>query len=489
MSLRLKLLLWYTGVFAVSGALLVTTLYLLIAHRMRSDVGKFLEDEYEEYARLTLQLLDKPELLEETVREETGKGDRYYPLVYRLVDTRAERDLLFLMNPDRRATLRQAAPIHSPLRERFYSFVRLSDGNRPYHVLTGPLDPENHPELVLQVGLYARLLDKRTASLRAYLFVVLAFVVLVAALGGWFLAARSLRPIDELATELSGIESSSLATRLQVGAAADEIDRLRRAINRMLERLELAFDTLRSFTADAAHELRTPLAALHCRLEVAINKPRSEGDARDALSDALEQVAELGALVANLLFIARMDARPGLADAEPVDLGALLADVAEPFALLAEQKGVALSVKCEGELTGQGNPVMLRRLFGNLLDNAVRHTPTGGSVEVRAATDREGCQVTVTDTGVGIEPAALERIFERFYRADESRSRAGGGAGLGLSIVQRIVQLHGGQIHVASQPGRGTTMHVWLPRHLPGDPGAGGGQEKAPGPQPAAGEE
>jgi two-component system heavy metal sensor histidine kinase CusS len=462
MSLRTRLLLWYSGVFAVSGALLVLLLYFLIAHKMRTDAQKFLNDEYEACARTTLELLDQPEMLEELIRREATK-DRYYPLTYRLFDAEKGEERLFVMEPDYRGKFRAAIPVETAPEDNFYSLIRLGDGDRPFRVLTGPLDPEEHPGLVLQVGMYTRLHHKRMASLRKYLIIVLVFLILVATGGGWVLASRSLQPIDQLIADLSRVESRNLDDRLEVSSSTDEIDRLRRAINRMLERLNRAFDTLASFTADVAHELRTPLSTLQCRLDVALNKPRSAEDAREVLQDIHEQVAELAALVENLLLLARMDSRPDAWDFQPVDLAPLARDVAEPFALVAEEKHLTFLTEIEGQPQVEGEPLLLRRLLGNLLDNAVRYTPEGGRVTLRVEPQDGGGRITVRDTGVGIDPEALDSIFERFYRADESRSRDAGGAGLGLSICRRVVDLHGGLLDVRSTPGAGTTVVATLP--------------------------
>jgi heavy metal sensor kinase len=472
MSLRARLVLWYTAVFGVSGGVLVVALHSLIAHKLRGEADTFLEDEYNELVAATLDVLGRRARAEEAARTrvrlwEAVRGeienDKLFELTYRLHDTATRQDVVFLTADKRHRAVLKGPPIDAQPRERAFSSVHVPERRYPYRVLTGPLDPESHPHLVLQVAVYAKRLSKRTASLRKYLIVILLSVVVLAALGGWFLAVRSLKPIDQMAAELSHIESSSLGQRLEVGSAGDEIDRIRQAVNRMLERLERAFEGLRSFTADAAHELRTPLAALRCRLEVAINKPRSPDDEHIALSEVLEQVAELSTLVENLLLLARMDAEDQLPAAAPVDVEELLGQVAEPFGMLAEQKGVHLALECDAPGRVGGDAVLLRRLFGNLLDNAIRHTPPGGCVTVRAKRLGGACCVDVGDTGAGIEPEALEHIFDRFYRADEARSRSDGGAGLGLSIVKRIVELHRGTVRVESQPGRGTTVHVSLP--------------------------
>ena len=387
---------------------------------------------------------------------------------YRLRDTKENKDLLFLANPHiprgYSAELRGceegllAPPVPT------FTTVHVRGGRRSFRLLTGPVDRDARPHLTVQVAMYTRSLDKRFRSLRKYLVIVLISMVLLAASGGWFLASKSLKPIDQIVAELESIESRNLTDRLRVGASGDEVDRLRAAINRMLERLGAAFDRLRMFTADAAHELRTPLATLQCRLEVALDSPDGEPDPQAALTEALQQVAQLDALVDNLLLLARMDAVPQLQDREVVDIAALLRDVAEPFGLLADQKGVALSAECQDNVQVEGARALLRDLLGNLLDNAVRYTPSGGRVDARAAHEDGEVVITVSDTGIGISPEALEHIFERFYRADESRSRDVGGAGIGLSIVKRVVELHRGRIAVQSSLGAGTTVRVCLPQ-------------------------
>ena len=469
MSLRSKLVLWYTGVFLFSGALLTTTLYLLVAHKMRSDADLELNEEYHEWCALTLRSLDRPASIEQAIATDI-ESESVFPLTFRLHDPASGRDVLFVSHKRCKhlaEELAAAAPIERVPRRETWTTVRVGKRPRGFRLLTGPLDLLRHPHLAVQVGMYTRRLDKRILSIRKYLFLTLGATVLLAAVGGWFLAARSLKPIDDLAAALSHVESSTLAERLDVGAAGDEVDRLREAINRTLERIEHAFRTLQSFTADAAHELRTPIAALQCRLEVALHKARSADDYASALSDALEHTTELTRLVENLLLLARMEAGEELVESLEVDLAAFLDDLAEPFALLAEQRGIALTVDCGTACAPNGNPMLLRRLFGNLLDNALRYTPAGGRVTLTAERAGDECLVTVADTGIGIDSEALGRVYDRFYRADESRSRDAGGTGLGLSIVKRVVVLHHGRITIESTPGEGTTVRVWLPCSLP----------------------
>ncbi len=461
MSIRAKLVLWYTIVFAISGGALTTALYLLTSKTLADETDRFLGEEFDEFRHLALQNLAAPEQLRAAFAREVA-DERVFHLACRLHDTATGKDLAAVASKklDRVLPALGTVPLSAA---RVYADLYVATSGKQLRVLTCPLDATPGSAYVLQLGVHNPRLERRTAFLQKYLFSILGALVVVAALGGWVLASRSLRPIDQVAAELSHIESTNLSARLAPGSTGDEVDRLRRAINRMLERLSDAFGRLQAFTADAAHELRTPLAALQCRIETTLNRPKGEAEAREALSEALTQVGQLSALVDTLLLLARMDATPDLANPGPVDVSALLRDIAEPFGLLAEQRGVTLAVEAPEPLVTQGDPTLLRRIFGNLLDNAVRYTPAGGRVAARAAREEGSCRVTVADTGIGIEPEALGHVFERFYRADASRSRDAGGVGLGLSIVQRAVELHHGRVAIQSTPGKGTEVTVWLP--------------------------
>ena len=462
MSLRAKLVLWYTAFFAISGALLTGGLYLLIARTLEAEAEKFLAEEYDEATRITLQSIGDLGQLRARIKPEFLR-ESYFPLVYRLHDTSAGKDLVALAPEGLEDALSALAAYQVDPGERTRRSVTFGPRRSHLRLLSGPLSPKRHPGILLQVGMHNRWVERRTASLLRYLALVLVGVVLFAAAGGWVLASRSLRPINRIASGLNRIEATDLTTRLSTRGSGDEVDRLRQAINRMLERLKEGFDRLQSFTADAAHELRTPLAALQCHLENTINRPPHEAGAREAIADALKQIVELNVLVDNLLFLARLDAEAGLRNPALVDLCELLHSIGEPFQLLAEQRGVSLAIRCDAGVHTTGDGVLLRRVFGNLFDNAIRYTPEGGTVGASVVAEADGWRITVADTGCGIPPDALPHIFERFYRADESRSRDAGGAGLGLSIVKRAVELHRGRISIESAPGKGTTVTVWLP--------------------------
>jgi heavy metal sensor kinase len=254
------------------------------------------------------------------------------------------------------------------------------------------------------------------------------------------------------------------------------VGRLARTFDAMLARLDEAFRRQRQFTADASHELRTPLTVIKGDIGVALNRPRGAAEYRRVLAELEDEVDRLTRLVEDLLLLARADTGRPLLQPESLDLAGLLRAVADQVRPLAEAKGLTLHLQVPDSLPLNGDPDKLIRLFLNLLDNAVKYTPAGGQVTLQATAAVGGWSsavtseaspaviVQVTDTGPGIPPEHLAHIFERFYRADESRSRAAGGSGLGLAIARWIAEAHGGRIEVDSEPGRGSTFSVWLPR-------------------------
>ena len=462
MTLRAKLVVWYSALFGLSGCVLVTTLYLLIAHRLRSEADEVLAEEFEEWARIVVDELADPQELLRQMRREIETEETYF---FRLLNVRDGSQLIFLAGSGipgayaRELEALRPPPPGGPVPD--LRTVTVWHGRRRFRVASGLPDPEGHPELLVEAGTSVRAVEKRITSLRRYLYLSLAVLVVMAAGGGWFLASRSLAPIGKMVRELDAIESGNLADRLEVTRTGGEVEELRRAINRMLERLQRAFERLQAFTANVAHELRTPLTTLQCRIESSINSPGGESP-HAVLDQTLRELESLKALVENLLLLARMDAEEAPWDPETVDMARLLEDVGEAFGFVAEEKGIDLALDRRGEAPVAGNAPLLRRMVGNLLDNAIRYTPPGG--KVRASVERQGaeCVLEVADSGPGIPAESLERVFERFYRAEGSRSRESGGSGLGLSIVKRVVELHGGKIKITTSPG-GTSVEVRLP--------------------------
>ncbi len=298
--------------------------------------------------------------------------------------------------------------------------------------------------------------------------VVAPLVILLAAMLGYWLAGRALAPVESITDEVDAItDGRSLHRRLAVPLSADEISRLALTLNRMFARLEQSFGSLHRFTADASHELKTPLMVLRAGVERALTHPGTPPDAIGALDETLEQINQMSEMVDNLLTLARADEGRAPLAVEPCDLRDLVAEASETAGMLAEGGDVLVTTRMPD------HPVPLpvdrhriRELLLNLITNAVKYTPPGGRVDLELADAATDVTVVVRDSGIGIAPGDLPHIFDRFWRADPARSRTGDrpGVGLGLSITKWIAEAHGGSITVQSRPGRGTLFTVTLPR-------------------------
>jgi heavy metal sensor kinase len=292
----------------------------------------------------------------------------------------------------------------------------------------------------------------------------LAFLAL-AACGGLLFANQALRPVAQSIRTARRLNPADLTARLARTGADDELDQLAGTINDLLDRLADYHAQVTRFTADASHELRSPLGAMRAAIEVALQQPRTTAEYRDILGALGEQCERLTALVNGLLLLARADAGQVELGREPIDLAAVVAEIGEMYQPLAEERDVTLACNCPAALSVAGDPARLRQLLMNLIDNAIKFTEPGGRVAIRGdrVIDAGQCtaRLVVADTGVGIAPQHLPHVFDRFYQADTARSA--GGTGLGLSICQWIAEVHGGSIHATSAPGQGSTFTVLLP--------------------------
>jgi two-component system OmpR family sensor kinase len=299
-------------------------------------------------------------------------------------------------------------------------------------------------------------------------FAVAAGVLVAVGGAGWWLVRRGLRPLDRMADTADEIAAGDLSQRVDGADERTEVGRLGLALNTMLGRIQTAFDRqrasedrLRRFVADASHELRTPITSIRGYAELF---RRGASVRPDDLERAMRRIedegARMGVLVDDLLLLARLDQGRPLERA-PVDLAAIVTDAVHDARAAAPDREISLSA--DGPVEVAGDELRLRQVVANLLDNARAHTPAGTPVSVRLSRDGESATLQVSDRGPGLSPAEAERIFERFYRGDSSRSRSSGGAGLGLSIASAIVEAHGGRITTVSTPGEGATFVVTLP--------------------------
>ncbi len=294
------------------------------------------------------------------------------------------------------------------------------------------------------------------------LAIYMPFVVSLSMAGGYWLMTRSLQPVDEITKSAEGITSTNLSERLPVIRTGDELERLSVSLNRMIERLDDSFQHINRFSGDASHELRTPLTILRLELEEIVQNHRLDAWLADRIGSALEETHRMSQIVEKLLAISRLDAGEVKMDKMRIDLGELAAFTADQMRLLAEEKSILLRSHVANGVYVEGDRTRLQQVIVNLIDNAIKYTQEGGQVEVSVRRDLASAVLEVSDNGAGISDQALPHVFERFYRADKARSRASGGAGLGLSIAKAICTAHGAEIKMFSQEGHGSRLSVEL---------------------------
>ena len=305
--------------------------------------------------------------------------------------------------------------------------------------------------------------DRELGELLSVLAMAVPVAILAAGGLAYGLARKALAPVQELDRSTQEITADRLDRRLSVSSSTDELGRLAKTINEMIGRLERSFAEIRRFTADASHEIRTPLTAIRTETEVALRKPLTEPEYQQLLGSILEECDRLSQLTDQLLTLARQDAGAGRPALEAVDLHLLVKEVTETLRPLAENKGLHLVFDSDGPAQMSGDNLGLRQVFFNVLDNAIKYTPSGGNIAVQLNRGNGQAVVIIKDTGIGIAAEHLPHVFDRFYRVDKARSRAEGGTGLGLSIARSTVVAHGGRIDLESTPCQGTTCFVRLP--------------------------
>jgi heavy metal sensor kinase len=455
-SIRFRLTAWYTGVLAATLALTGVAAWFGIRAAIHDTVDDDLRARAGEVRERVMKEVASPAFrgyeaeIEDFLEEAGGAQLRITgPTGATLCDSTQGRG--WPAPPPDPARLRESGATrtvwlhhHLPLR-RIAAPIRAGGGLLVLELAT-PID--EYYEMLSAFGL--------TAWLAAPVLLALA------SLGGWWMSGRALAPVDRITRTAASIGARNLGERLPLSGSGDELDRLSGTLNAMLARLDCAFRRVTQFTADASHELRTPVSILRTTAELALSKPRANAEYVKALEGVLRESERATGLIEDLMTLARADAGATPLEREPLELSGLLHDLAEESRVLADAARVRLSTHLPPDCPFAGDPQALRRLFLILLDNAVKYTPAGGEVHLTLSRTADAAVVEVRDTGAGIAPEDLPHIFERFYRAAKDRSRSTGGAGLGLSIAQWIAARHNGKIETESELGRGSVFRVTL---------------------------
>jgi len=340
----------------------------------------------------------------------------------------------------------------------YYKTVKNAKGH-PLRIITMAMDDGRQ---MIQIGFVFKK-DKTSRTFLMLLMSLGGFAIVGSLLGGRLMAKKALKPVEHMIQELRNIQTEHLNERLTVHPAKDEMNNLATVINSMLSRLEDSFSQVRQFTADASHELRTPITIMKTGIEVALRKGRTALNYQRILANTLEDLERLSKIVENLFILAKADAKRYEMHRERMNLSNVITDIADQLMLIAEAKHISVSIEKTEEAFIAGDELLMRMLFLNLIDNAIKYTPQKGSISLTLSKNADFVRVALKDSGIGISREELPYIFDRFYRANKARSADTSGGGLGLSICQWIIKSHHGNIIVKSKLHKGSTFTITLP--------------------------
>ena len=455
-SIRVRLTGWYAVVLTVMMIVYATATFVAVRHEFLEQLDRQLHDEFETAEGL---LIRTPDGRVAWTGERHHDPDSDEARVYEVWSADGKQI-------HRSGTSVALPPVALASTGTSYRYETVFANGERWRTITEPITMGGHA-VVLRVSRSEEQLRAQLREIVAVLVFGLPLVVALAGVGGYILARRALVPIDHLASETRRITAERLHERLTAPNETDEIGRLTQVINDTFGRLESSFDQLRRFTADASHELRTPLAVVRGIGEAAVAERRSPAEYEEAIGSMLEEVDRMTNLVDTLLRLSHADAGTIRLSRQPVDLGQLARDVASSLALLAEERDQKLTFDTAPGVFVPVDRLVLREAVTNVLDNAIKYSPVGSTVGLRVGRLDDQALLAIGDEGPGIAPEDRERIFHRFFRVDQARSRDGGGAGLGLAIAKWAVEIHGGRITVDQRSGGGSEFRILLPLAQP----------------------
>jgi two-component system heavy metal sensor histidine kinase CusS len=460
-TLAFRLTAWYVLAGLALVVFTTASLYFVLVTELKKSADLFLADKIHVLRTMLRERPDDWDGLREEIELESA-ARRYQQFYIRLLD---ERNIPLLTTPgmaEQLDLLQLTAQTQS--RPGRAEDMKGRDG-RLFLVMSAAAAVGSSAQTdTVQIAIDVSQQQALLARYRHRFWLILLGTLAIFPLVGYQIARRGIRPVREMATTARHISSTNLHERIQPEGYPSELASLAATFNQMLDGLEESFERISRFSADIAHDLRTPVNNIRGEAEVALARARTVDEYREALSSCLEEAVRLSDLIGDLLFLARAESPLAHLHRENLNVGELLSGIREYYEASAADRGVSLSTVVPNEpVIAQLDRTLLQRAVGNLVSNALAHTPAGRSVVLGTSIEPAAVRIEVSDAGVGIPPEALPRVFDRFFRVDESRSQASGGTGLGLAIVQSIMLLHGGNVEIASKVGQGTQVTLRVP--------------------------
>jgi len=455
-----------TAGYALAGLLLVffatASLYLVLLTELEKSTDLFLADKLHVLRTMLRERPNDLDALREEVELESA-ARRYEQFYIRLLD---EQDTPLLTTPGMAEQL-DLPLLAAQTRSRPDRALAMKGRHGQSFRVTSAAAPVGSPPSqtdTIQIAIDISQEQELLARFRFWFWAMLLGSFVIFPLVGYQIALHGIRPVEQMTTTARHISSTNLHERILPDGYPVELASLADTFNQMLDRLEESFGRISRFSADIAHDLRTPVNNIRGEAEVALARARSADEYRDVVESCLEEAVRLSDLIGDLLFLARAESPLTHLRRERVDVAELLGGVTEYYEASAADGGVSLTTRFDSEqVIAELDRTLVQRAVGNLVSNALAHTPPGGAVVLGTNADSSTIRIEVSDTGIGIPSEALPRVFDRFFRVDTSRSQGSGGTGLGLSIVQSIAQLHGGNVEISSQPGQGTRVTLHMP--------------------------
>jgi len=460
-TLAFRLTAWYVLAGLALVVFTTASLYSVLVTELNESTDLFLADKIHVLRTMLRQRPDDWDGLREEIELESAARS-YQQFYIRLLNDR-KVPLLTTPGMEDQLNLSQLAS-ETEGRQEHVEDVKGRNG-RQFVVMSAAAPVGGSSQVdTLQIAIDVSQQEALLARYRQRFWLILLGTLAIFPLAGYQIARRGIRPVREVAATARHISSTNLHERIQPEGYPAELAFLANTFNKMLDGLEESFERISKFSADIAHDLRTPVNNIRGEAEVALARARTVDEYREVLGSCLEEAVRLSDLIGDLLFLARAESPLAHLHRESTNIGELLSGIREYYEAPAADRGVSLSTAVPDEpVIAQLDRTLVQRAVGNLVSNALAHTPPGKSVVLGASVEPAAVRIEVSDTGVGIPAEALPRVFDRFFRVDESRSQASGGTGLGLAIVQSIMLLHGGNVEIASQVGQGTQVTLRLP--------------------------